>query len=253
MKKKYCFFDIDKTLGLGISAKIPADTQYCLKRLMQNGHFTALATGRIQTDAHAFARRCGIRSLVADGGNSLTIDDELLFMEGLPLENCKSLLRELEHRRIPWAVVTDNTINRYTPYDTFPHSDPKNYMHTIVTSIDIDALTVVYKIIYARPEEGTPPVCTHQLPHLQYLDHTYLVEPTDKGKGILQMMHLLHADPEDVIVFGDGLNDISMFRPPFFSVAMGNARPELKALANYITDDNDKGGILHACIQLGLL
>ena len=35
MTKKYFFFDIDGTLGLGISSIIPADTLYCLRRLVQ--------------------------------------------------------------------------------------------------------------------------------------------------------------------------------------------------------------------------
>lgn len=253
MKKKYCFFDIDNTLGLDISAIIPADTLYCLRRLRQQGHFIAIATGRLQHDAYEFATRYDIHSLVADGGNSITIDDKLLFMEGLPLDNCKALLHDLTDKHIPWAVVTDNTLNRYTPYDTFPCSDPKNYMKTVVQPVDIDALSVVYKITYAAPTDGSIPATAHDLPYLTYLDNTHLVEPMDKSKGIFAMMEQLHADPSDVIVFGDGLNDITMFRKPFYSVAMGNAKPELKAVADYITDDNDKGGILHACMHLELL
>lgn len=35
MTKKYFFFDIDGTLGLGISSIIPADSLYCLRRLMK--------------------------------------------------------------------------------------------------------------------------------------------------------------------------------------------------------------------------
>ena len=42
-----------------------------------------------------------------------------------------------------------------------------------------------------------------------------------------------------------------MFRKPFFGVAMGNARPVIKERADYITDDNDKGGILKACRKFG--
>ena len=34
-------------------------------------------------------------------------------------------------------------------------------------------------------------------------------------------------------------------------VAMGNAQPELKALADYITDDSDQDGILNACRVFG--
>ena len=46
MRKKYFFFDIDRTLGLDISQIIPADTVYCLNRLRQLGHSVAIATAQ---------------------------------------------------------------------------------------------------------------------------------------------------------------------------------------------------------------
>jgi hydroxymethylpyrimidine pyrophosphatase-like HAD family hydrolase len=53
------------------------------------------------------------------------------------------------------------------------------------------------------------------------------------------------------LYLGDGLNDISMFHKPFYSIAMGNSCPELKERADYVTGDNDQGGILQACITFG--
>jgi hypothetical protein len=124
-------------------------------------------------------------------------------------------------------------------------------METVIQPVSIDALTVIYKITYVRQDSGQPRQEQYGLPHLPYLDNTWLIEPVDKGDGILRMLDRIGGNPDEVVVFGDGLNDISMFRKPFFSVAMGNAQPELKQLADYITDDNDKGGILHACIKFG--
>ena len=93
MERKYFFFDIDQTLGLGITGQVPEDTQYCVDELQRQGHFVALATGRLQCDAAAFAEKHGIHSMVADGGNSLTVDGKILEMEGLPLAPAKALLR----------------------------------------------------------------------------------------------------------------------------------------------------------------
>ncbi len=253
MHKKYFFFDIDQTLGLGISQQVPPDTQYCLDALQAAGHFVALDTGRIQCDAAAFAQKHGISSMVADGGSSLTVDGKILSMEGLPLEPARALLRDLTRRQQPWAVVVDNTLDRYTPYQDYPREDPRNYMTTHVGPVDIEALDPIFKITYAREAEGTEPAFQQGLPHLPYIDHTYLVEPVDKGRGIEKLMHLLHADPSDAVVFGDGLNDLTMFRKPFFAIAMGNARPVLKERADYVTQDNDKGGILNACRKFGWL
>jgi hydroxymethylpyrimidine pyrophosphatase-like HAD family hydrolase len=66
------------------------------------------------------------------------------------------------------------------------------------------------------------------------------------------MMDHFGADYGDAIVFGDALNDMSMFVDDWVKVAMGNAIPELKAKADYITDDVDQDGIYNICEKLGL-
>ena len=66
------------------------------------------------------------------------------------------------------------------------------------------------------------------------------------------MMDYLHADYQDVIVFGDSSNDISMFIDEWTKVAMGNAIPELKELADYVTADVKEDGIYKACEHLAL-
>ena len=60
------------------------------------------------------------------------------------------------------------------------------------------------------------------------------------------------ADYSDAIVFGDALNDMSMFIDDWTTVAMGNAVPELKAKADIVTTEVDRDGIWNACDTLGL-
>ena len=91
-----------------------------------------------------------------------------------------------------------------------------------------------------------------KLPWCRYMPEYFFVEPTDKAAGIRRMMDYYHADYRDAIVFGDGLNDMSMFIDEWTTVAMGNAVPELKARADLITTDVDKDGIWNACVKLGL-
>ena len=67
------------------------------------------------------------------------------------------------------------------------------------------------------------------------------------------MMGEFGAPLSDVVVFGDGTNDVSMFRPEWTSVAMGNAIPTLKAKADLVTTDVDHDGIWNACVKLGLI
>ena len=54
--KKYFFFDFDGTLTIGHTACVPPDTRQALHDLQKNGHFVAIATGRLQAEAIGFAR-----------------------------------------------------------------------------------------------------------------------------------------------------------------------------------------------------
>ena len=50
---------------------------------------------------------------------------------------------------------------------------------------------------------------------------TMLVEPVHKERGIFEIMKRYNVSDDRIVVFGDGLNDCSMFRPEWMTVAMG--------------------------------
>ena len=75
-----------------------------------------------------------------------------------------------------------------------------------------------------------------KLPWCRYHERYLFVEPTDKSEGIIRMMELMNAPIEDVVVFGDDYNDRSMFIDKWFCIAMGNAKPEIKEMADYVIE-----------------
>ena len=61
----------------------------------------------------------------------------------------------------------------------------------------------------------------------------------------------LNFKEDEVMIFGDQKNDISMFDVSgFYKVAMGNAVPEIKKRANYVTKTNNEDGIAYALRRL---
>ena len=90
------------------------------------------------------------------------------------------------------------------------------------------------------------------LPWCRYQKEYIFVEPADKAYGIRQILAHEGGAPADVVVFGDGINDLSMFTGEWTGVAMGNAAPELKAVADLVTAPAGEDGIFRACEQLGL-
>ncbi len=65
-----------------------------------------------------------------------------------------------------------------------------------------------------------------------------------KGKSILYLLQLLDIQIDEVICFGDSVNDKSMFDICTNTVAMKNASRELKEIAKHITEyTNDEDGV----------
>ncbi|MFK7948495.1 MAG: Cof-type HAD-IIB family hydrolase [Saprospiraceae bacterium] len=68
---------------------------------------------------------------------------------------------------------------------------------------------------------------------------------TSKGKGVNIVLNQVYSNiaKEDTFGFGDNYNDVPLFEAVGFCVAMGNARPELKAIANAVTLTNKEHGV----------
>ena len=55
------------------------------------------------------------------------------------------------------------------------------------------------------------------------------------------------------MAFGDGGNDISMLKHAGIGVAMGQAKEEVKAAADYVTTSVDEDGISQAMEHFGII
>jgi Cof subfamily protein (haloacid dehalogenase superfamily) len=68
----------------------------------------------------------------------------------------------------------------------------------------------------------------------------------DKGRLVDLLAERLSVPREEIAVLGDMGNDVEMFRRAGFAIAMGNATPEVKALAQVVTSSNDEDGFAAA-------
>ena len=64
-----------------------------------------------------------------------------------------------------------------------------------------------------------------------------------KGATLRRLTELIHGSPETTLAFGDSLNDLSMLQFATHSVAMGNARNEVKQATRYVCAPNTEDGV----------
>ena len=71
-----------------------------------------------------------------------------------------------------------------------------------------------------------------------------------KGIILAKVAKKMGFEKNEVLVLGDSFNDYSMFTEFTESVAMGNAIPEIKEIAKYITDTNNNLGVAKAIYRV---
>lgn len=69
---------------------------------------------------------------------------------------------------------------------------------------------------------------------------------TSKWRAFLGMFPDAAAHPERIVAVGDEANDVEMIAGAGLGIAMGNATPSLKAVADAVTADHDHDGLAQA-------
>ena len=70
----------------------------------------------------------------------------------------------------------------------------------------------------------------------------FIAGKATKGSGLTELCRLLQIDPAQTIAIGDAENDEEMVRRAGLGIAMGNATPELKEIADVVTLSCDEDG-----------
>jgi len=77
-----------------------------------------------------------------------------------------------------------------------------------------------------------------------YLDVTH--PQANKGEVVVSLSRLLNIPAAQIATIGDMPNDVLMFKKSGVSIAMGNASPEVRAAATYVTCSNQEEGFANA-------
>lgn len=249
---KYIFFDVDGTLVDNKEGKeyISQSSLQTLKKLKENGHVLAIATGRSLARVLDVAKRLDIDNIVSDGGYGLMMNGQVIYLKPLHQKKVMELSQELLYKQIPFAYMC-------SPYENYLYAS--SLMLCGKEDIDFEGLDIciketisqdidVYKVFMAISENSDislQSIDLHKI--MRYRDNCLAYEPDDKYSGMIELVKRMNGKKDDIVFFGDGLNDRDVFFKVKHSIAMGNAIDELKDMAYFVTKDIDDNGIEYAC------
>lgn len=104
---------------------------------------------------------------------------------------------------------------------------------------------------FCRHFEGRLHFSYARAPAYPGVDFINIIAPdVSKGKALEALASHLGLSLAEVMAVGDGTNDISLLTAAGLGVAMGNAKDEVKAVADHVTLDVDHSGLAAAISQV---
>ncbi|MDO5408880.1 MAG: HAD family hydrolase [Lachnospiraceae bacterium] len=253
LKKKILSFDLDMTLIDDRTNTIPQSALDAIDRV-RDWYYIVISTGRDLTlEANQFAlEQVRPDACVHSNGTQIHIGKERIYLRLFEKPLVKRLLDfAMEHQLCVCSVI-DNV--QYTTsrkqMEPLQHilagaaapawGTAKELLEKPVQTLGLAGTDEDAAMLRAAfPEVKVTPV----IPDM-WCD---IMEPeVSKAFGMKKLLEHYNLSMQDVIAFGDSMNDYELLAAAGFSVAMGNADPKLKQIADMVTDDIDKDGIAKA-------
>ena len=255
----YVFFDIDNTLiSHRGTSHVPPQTRTAVRLLREAGHIPAIATGRGAFLTFTTAQDFGITHLVCSGGAQVIAGGQEIHRAVFPPEQLESFRDTATKFPALTAAIDDHYLyatEAFRPF--FDYFNAQAGYNCIRPLQSLTSAIICYLMIppsALTPEHGMffapPDAITLELMHAFTEARC---AGTSKWNGIERLMAHEKAELDDVVVFGDGPNDVEMIARAKIGVAVGKASGKAKEAADYVCGDIDEGGILEACYDLGLI
>jgi len=253
-----CIFDMDETL-LSPDKTVSEGNLEALRKLRELDIGFSIATGRspFLTGKYIDMLSLSLPVIACNGGMLISTDWKDVIWEN-PIE--KTLLNSLflyllkegadfvaytsdmvyyaeNSVRVMTFVNYNRTVpaRRQVPLTKFSYGDLEKPLRDIV------------KILFYSPSPEQE-AFIRGIPGLEvvssgesFLD--IMQDGSTKGNAVRALGKYLGIPVENIAVFGDNENDLSMFACGALSIAMGNSRDEIKEKARYVTGTNKESGV----------
>ena len=257
-KIKIIFFDIDDTLRNSKTGFIPSTIPTAFKQLRDKGILTGIATGR-----GIFGVVPEIKALKPDFFvtlNGAYIEDKkgnVIYSNKIAKDKVEEYITWTKEVGIDYGLVGSHAAKLSRRTEMINQAiDP------IYPDLEVDPDFYQKEDIYQMwtfEDQGDdlilPDTLASTLRMVRWHEHSSDVVPISgsKAAGVAKVVDQLGLKPENVMVFGDGLNDLELFDYAGISVAMGVSHEKIKEKADYITKTLEEDGIFNALEGFGMV
>ncbi|MFS1663416.1 bifunctional Cof-type HAD-IIB family hydrolase/peptidylprolyl isomerase [Streptococcus sp. zg-JUN1979] len=257
-KIKAVFFDIDDTLRMKEPAYMPESIKAVFKGLKDKGILTGIASGRAY-----YGVVPEIRALKPD--YFVTINGAYILDKKANPISKHPISKEVVEAYVAFAKdkgIAYGFAGEDKPVVSERHSMIDEAMEPVYGICDVEPdyykTNDVYQMwTFETNGDKVQPTqeLADELRFVRWHEHSSDVvsKAMSKAAGVSELADLLGLKPENILVFGDGPNDLEVFDYAGIAIAMGNAVPELKEKADYVTKTVAEDGIYHALVDLGLI
>ena len=257
-KIKIIFFDIDDTLRNSKNGFIPSTIPTIFKQLREKEILTGIATGR-----GIFGVVPEIKALKPDFFvtlNGAYIEDKkgnVVYSNKIAKDKVEDYITWTKEVGIDYGLVGSHAAKLSRRTEMISQAiDP------IYPDLEVDPDFYQKEDIYQMwtfEDQGDdltlPESLASTLRMVRWHEHSSDVVPISgsKAAGVVKVVDQLGLKPENVMVFGDGLNDLELFDYAGISVAMGVSHEKIKEKADYITKTLEEDGIFDALEGFGMV
>ena len=257
-KIKIVFFDIDDTLRNSKTGFIPTSIPTVFQQLREKGILTGIATGR-----GIFGVVSEIKALKPDFFvtlNGAYIEDKkgnVIYSNKIAKDKVEEYITWTKEVGIDYGLVGSHAAKLSRRTEMISQAiDP------IYPDLEVDPDFYQKEDIYQMwtfEDQGDdlklPDTLASTLRMVRWHRNSSDVVPLNgsKAAGVAKVVEHLGLKPENVMVFGDGLNDMELFDYAGINIAMGVSHDKIKEKADYITKTLEEDGIFDALEGFGMV
>ena len=263
MPYKLAAIDLDGTL-LNSRHTVSDGNAAAMREAVRNGAQIVLASGRQWVTIHQFAVQLDFPAdapiIAYNGAMIRTVGGETWFHQPLPADAAARIVAYCAEfgYHLNYYLEDELYVRDHTPWVDiyFKRTGTKARITGDLGQFDgrqptklilVDTLEATNRLLtFFQAEFGdTLYITKTEDEYLEFMDPN-----VSKGLALAEVAGRLALTASECAAFGDSFNDASMLEWAGLGVAMENARPELKAIANLIAPPADSDGVGKALAEL---